>query len=84
MGPHGIYGHLPDSLHAWGHPATFMECVQARFMRFWGDHVFSEGFASDYRQKEGVTRIRNAQIKTPPDALRRQLVPKTKISSTLL
>ena len=45
MGPHGIYGHLPDSLHAWGHPATFMECVQARFMRFWGDYVFSEGSA---------------------------------------
>ena len=50
MGSHGIYGHLPDHLHAWDHPDTFLGCVQVRSMRLWGDYVFSEGSASDRRK----------------------------------
>ena len=50
MASHGIYGHLPDPLHAWDHPATFLGCVQVRSMRSWGDYVFSEGSGSDRRK----------------------------------
>ena len=53
--PDGIYGHLPDPLHAsWDHPATFLGCVQVRSMQFGSLCFFGR---IRLRQKEGVTRI---------------------------
>ena len=54
---YGVCGHLLDSLSACDHSVTLMKPEQARFGSFWGPYVFSEGFASDRRIEEGVTRI---------------------------
>ena len=54
MASYGVYGHLLDSLSAWGHSATLFKPEQARFGRFYVSMFFRK---NRLRQKEGVTRI---------------------------